>query len=325
MNLLRDINFKRKNKATPFYIIKNKFESKRIKRPMKMPLVSICIPVYNGSLFLKEALESILNQTYTNIEVIISDDNSSDNSLQIINDFKKRTEIPFHIYNHKPSGIGANWNNCVRHANGDYIKFLFQDDTISSSCVAKMIDLALSDSKVGLVYCKRKILYDIDNIDHQNWIRHSGILHQSWFGIKVVEGLLDGKKCLSDLNLVNNPLNKIGEPTAVLIKKSCFNKVGYFDENLKQALDINFWFRLMKHYKIGFIDEELISFRLHKDQATFLNHLNKINETDLVNKEFYKSYFWFLHPKNQWKLFKSQSRIGYFVRSMKRTFTFSNR
>ncbi|MCD0471086.1 glycosyltransferase [Flavobacterium sp. JAS] len=283
------------------------------------PLVSLCIPTYNGAKFIGEALDAAINQTYNNIEIIISDDDSNDDTLTIINDKLKNSKISYYIYNHKPNGIGANWNNCIRYARGEYIKFLFQDDLMRPDCIEKMIELAITNNNIGLVYCKRTILHDANNLEHKAWINYGGILHKKWFAIDVAAGVLDGKKYLSDLYLMNdNPLNKIGEPTAVLLKKRCVDKIGLFDEHLKQTLDIDYWYRLMKYYKIGFIDEELVSFRLHYDQASSVNKRNQINEGELLNKKFYKTISWYFHPKKRWKFFKRYSSVGNLARYIKR-------
>ena len=84
-------------------------------------LISICIPTYNGENYILEALNSIKNQSYKNIEVIISDDNSNDKTLQICEKFKSEVDFPVYIYNHLPNGIGSNWNNCILKSKGDYI------------------------------------------------------------------------------------------------------------------------------------------------------------------------------------------------------------
>ena len=85
-------------------------------------LVSICIPTYNGEAYLAEALQSAIAQTYRPLEIIVSDDASKDRTLDIVKEFQTKTDIPFYVYHHQPAGIGANWNNCVSHANGEYIK-----------------------------------------------------------------------------------------------------------------------------------------------------------------------------------------------------------
>lgn len=282
------------------------------------PLVSICIPTYNGAEFIEEALNSALEQTYKNIEIVVSDDSSNDNTLSIIRERLDKAEVPFAIYNHDPKGIGANWNYCVEKANGTFVKFLFQDDLLRADCIEKMVELAMMDDKVGLVYCKRTILHNQNNFEHTKWIAYCGILHQKWSKIKVEYGIIDGKKYLADLYLMNGPLNKIGEPTAVLLRKKCFDKTGYFDEDLKQTLDIEFWYRIMKYFKIGFIDENLVSFRLHDNQATFINKRNEIDEIYILKQKFYKNIFWQFHPQRQWKLFKTYSTFGDIFRFFKR-------
>jgi glycosyltransferase involved in cell wall biosynthesis len=282
------------------------------------PLVSICIPTYNGGKFIREALMSALEQTYKNIEIIISDDKSDDDTLDVIKTVLKDTSIPYYIYNHEPEGIGENWNYCVRKSNGEYIKFLFQDDILAKDCIKKMLKLCLSHTNVGMVYCKREIIYDIRNPEHLYWIQYNKTLHKSWFELNIEEGILEGLTYLKNRNLMNGALNKIGEPTAVLLKKECFDKVGYFNTELKQALDFEYWYRLMKFYNIGFIDEELVFFRLHPDQATFVNRRSNLDEMEIVKESLYKTVFWQLHPERKWKLFKSQSEVGNLVRYFKR-------
>ncbi len=276
-----------------------------------LPLVSICIPTYNGEKFLLEALESIRFQTYKNIEVVISDDASIDSTLDIVESFSKQTDIPIQVHNHKPQGIGENWNNCVRNANGKYIKFLFQDDVLKSECIEKMVFLAEKNKKIGLVYCKRSVLCDENNELHQQWINRYGILHESWHNMNIAnEDIRSGKDYLKDLNLFMFPKNKIGEPTAVLLRKDCFKKAGYFNTDLKQTLDIEYWLRVMKYFKIGFIDEELISFRLHNEQASVINKKEIIPDYDILSRMYYRNLFWYLNPKYQWKLFRKYSWIA---------------
>lgn len=284
------------------------------------PLVSICIPTYNGAEFIEEALNSALNQTYQNIEIIVSDDKSSDGTLEIVQDKLSQSKVPYHIYNHDPKGIGTNWNHCVEKSNGVFIKFLFQDDLLREDCIEKMLEIASVDAKVGLVYCKRTIIYDPCNIEHTKWIDHYAVLHKKWYNIEINKGIIQGKVYLSDRNLLSDPPNKIGEPTAALIKKEYFKKAGNFDESLKQTLDIEYWYRLMKYCKVGFVDEELVSFRLHNEQASFVNMYNEINERDVLNKKFYKTIFWQLHPQRKWKMFKSNSWTGDVIRFFKGCF-----
>ncbi|RED48371.1 glycosyltransferase family 2 protein [Seonamhaeicola aphaedonensis] len=268
------------------------------------PLVSICIPTYNGETYIAKALESAIAQTYTNLEIVVSDDASTDNTLQIVATFKEKTAIPIKVYQHTPAGIGANWNHCVKQAQGNYIKFLFQDDVLEPHCIEIMMDLALKNPKVGLVYCKRSFLYNHLTSKIQEFVAYYGNLHTYWQDIKVEQGVLHGKSYLKDRQFLNSPKNKIGEPTAVLLKRACFDKVGYFNKALKQTLDCEFWYRVMKYYDMGFVNEALVKFRLHDAQASAINKQRPIPDKALLYKQYYKHLFWYLHPKNQLKLLK---------------------
>ena len=278
------------------------------------PLVSICIPTYNGAKFIAEAMDSAIKQTYSNLEIVVSDDDSKDETLSIIEAYKTKTSIPVSIYNHEPNGIGANWNNCLNKSKGDYVKFLFQDDIIDSTCIEKMVFQAVKNSEIGLVYSKRSFIYD-ENEKNEDWIQTYGNLHDNWFDLKIeCHKVYKGKGLLSNKNLFEIPKNKIGEPTAVLLKKEVFNKIGYFSTTLKQSLDIEFWYRLMKFYSVVFINEELVTFRLHNDQASAINANNYLSEEKLFNKQMYSTLFWNLHFKNKLMLFYDYNALGVFVK-----------
>ena len=266
------------------------------------PLVSICIPTYNGEKYIAEALTSAINQTYKNIEIIVSDDASKDNTLEIIESFNEKTNIPIHIYHHQPKGIGANWNNCVKKAKGDFIKFLFQDDVLKPTCIERMVKLAVTNTNVGLVYCKREIIFDRPKNEYTGWIECYKNLHQNWDSFSISEGVKKGATYLKDKNLLDFPKNKIGEPTAVLLNKKVFNKAGYFHLELEQALDIEYWYRLMPYFNIGFLDEELIKFRLHDQQASQVNRERKIKDKKLLPKIFIKTIYKYLHKEQKKKL-----------------------
>ncbi|WP_242202497.1 glycosyltransferase family 2 protein [Aestuariivivens insulae] len=279
-------------------------------------LVSICIPTYNGATYLAEALDSALAQSYPNLEIVVSDDASTDGTLEIVERYKTKTKIPIYIHLHQPKGIGANWNHCVKQANGKYIKFLFQDDVLEPHCIERMVALAEGSKNVGLVYCKRTIIYDVSKRFDGDWVRNFSTLHKSWHALTIKEGVLSGKVYLKDRNLLDHPSNKIGEPTAVLLNKSCFEKVGYFNTKLDQALDLEYWYRIMPHFNIGFVDDCLVKFRLHDTQASQINAKNKVNEVKRLSWVFFKTIFRFLHYRYQKGLLKD---ILY-VRELRRFF-----
>lgn len=266
-------------------------------------LISICIPTYNGEKYLQEALDSIKTQTYKNFEVIISDDESIDRTLEICQKFKKEVDFPVFIYSHSPAGIAANWNHCIEKANGDLIKFLFQDDILNKRCVEKMVfELESNNSKI--VVCKRNIIVEINNSETQEWLNIFGDLQEN---LATIENNVITKKIFGDKKFLTAPYNKIGEPIVGLIHKDVYKKVGLYNENYKQFLDYEFWYRVLLKFDILFIEEKLVTFRFHSQQTTSINKNHRINEKPIyfdfvknnlryyldkeVRKEFFPTLF----------------------------------
>ena len=284
---------------------------------MLEPKVSICIPTYNGEKYLQEALDSINQQTYRDFEVVVSDDASSDDTLKIIENFKNKVDFSVYIYKHKPSGIGANWNNTIKHAKGKYIKFLFQDDVLEPRCLEKMLKVLDNNPKVGLVASKREFIIDkVKNEATQQWLSEYGDLQQNILDNKNPQ--LITKKIFRHKDFINTPKNKIGEPSVVMFRRSLVDKIGFFDENLKQILDYEFWYRILKKYHIYIIDETLVKFRLHDMQATAVNSNVFILDYQLYPKILYNDYFWLLNYKYQKEFFFRYNKLGKLLKKIKR-------
>jgi glycosyltransferase involved in cell wall biosynthesis len=267
------------------------------------PLISVCLPVYNGEKYLKEALASLSKQTYKNIELIVSDDDSKDHSLLIINEFSKNVNFPVYVYSHLPNGIGGNWNNCIEKANGEYIKFLFQDDVLAPSCIEEMVSAYEEYPNAGLITCKRTFIVDANSNTEAtyNWIDTFGDLQ-----INICENsgslMVLNKKIFSDIEFLKSPLNKVGEPTTVLFKKEIVKKIGLFDTQLKQILDYEYWYRILKIHDIIVINKPLVQFRIHQGQETNVNRNKRINDYDIYDKILYDKYLVLLHPNVQKRL-----------------------
>jgi glycosyltransferase involved in cell wall biosynthesis len=240
--------------------------------PDKQPLVSVLIPTYQGEEFLEEALDSVLSQTYHNLEVIISDDGSVDRTLEIAKNFQLHFSIKFKIFTHQRLGMIPNWNFCLSMAQGKYIKFLFQDDVLTASCIEDMVELAESDEDVGLVFSTRDLIITRGVETNETCLNFAeGIenLHLAW---SKLESIQSGINLLSDPKFLDGCINKIGEPSTVLIRKNVFDTVGDFDPNLCQLVDVDMWCRIMLQYKVGFINKTLSYFRVHFSQQTVQNH-----------------------------------------------------
>ncbi len=256
--------------------------------PIKTPpLVSICIPTYNGEKFIKAAIKSALSQTYPYLEIIISDDNSTDKTIEIARALQpENSEINYRIILHRNYGLVGNFNFCISEAKGKYIKFLLQDDLLAPNCIEELVKLAEQDPEIGLVFSRRSVILEPGAENHSTCVaayRGTQDLHQDWSNLKTIQ---PGKDLLLDPNLMKYHLNKIGEPTTVLIPKAIFEKIGLFDSSLSQLLDIDMWLRIIGSYKIGFVDQSLSQFRIHPQQQTQLNLTSGKNHQDY--QKFYQ-------------------------------------
>lgn len=227
------------------------------------PLVSLCLPVYNGAQFIPSLLNNIQQTTYPNLEIIISDDNSQDETLSLL---RAAQLTNCRILTHSRLGLVRNWNYCVEQAKGKYIKFLFQDDTLDPDCITKMVEVAEKDEEIGLIFCPRNLIYE-PSIDPK-FLAGMQDLHKHWSNLQPLQA---GLTLLEDPNFFNPPYNKIGEPTNVLIRRHVFEQIGGFDPSLKQLPDLEMWLRIMADYKVAFIDEKLATFQIHRNQTTNQN------------------------------------------------------
>lgn len=217
------------------------------------PLISVIIPVYNSANYIAETIDSVLNQTHSNWEVINVDDGSTDTSKEIIFDFcKKDNRIKYTHQQNK--GQAAARNTGVKNARGEFIAFLDSDDiwhpeklTLQLEYLrSKNVDVVFSDSEV---FPKQ---YDIG----ENHFTQKGFLKGEQFFIELFQ-----KSSITN--------------SSVLLKKSIFNKVGFFDEDphLRGTEDWDMWLRMANAgYSFYGIDKKLVKYRIHEG-GIHLNYL----------------------------------------------------
>src|ERR1700721_1865208 len=108
---------------------------------MSLPKVSILFPTYNREPYLVQAIESVIRQTYENWELLISDNCSSDNTPEILQEYAKKDSRILYWQNEKNIGPGPNYNKCIARASGDYIELFGADDFFEPDCLAKFVSI----------------------------------------------------------------------------------------------------------------------------------------------------------------------------------------
>ena len=212
-------------------------------------LVSVVIPNYNCGGFLPAALGSVFAQTYPEIEVLVVDDGSTDDSLRVLERYAGRVRV----LRQANAGVSAARNHGIRESRGALIAFLDADDLWDREKLAKQVPLFANPS-VGLVYCA------VEYIDEAG--RSLGTNHTGRSG-----------RVLRSIALLQGTVVLAGGSTAV-VRRECFDRVGGFDLELSTAADWDMWRRVACHYEVDLVREPLMKYRLrpssmHRNVAVF--------------------------------------------------------
>ena len=239
------------------------------------PLASICIPTYNGAQYLCECLDAVLSQSFSKFQVIIVDDQSSDNTWEILNQYAAHDERISLFKNEHNLGLVSNWNRCIELAGGEWIKFVFQDDIIRNDCLELMLKTA--DVDAPFVLCRRDFFFhpEMDKVTKDFY------LHV----IPQFDQICPNSGLISPVQICNavlsEPLNFFGEPTSTLIHRSIFERFGLFNPAMVQLCDLEYWIRVGVNTGIKYIPEPLVQFRVHPSSTS-----SKNNDTQLYRSSY---------------------------------------
>ena len=232
---------------------------------MLKPEVSILIPTYNGARYLEACLDSVLSQTYKDIEILAVDDGSTDATLEILERYAASDERIRLVRNENNLGLVGNWNHCIELAQGEWIKFVFQDDWIEPECLEAMLDA--NTRNCSIVACQRNFAYE-EGVSNSTQL--------DFLNIPTLSTLFPGAAMISaeaysETVVDHLAVNFVGEPTAVMFHRSVFDKFGGFSPALIQLCDFEFWTRVAVHTGIAYVPRSLATFRVHNESTTAKN------------------------------------------------------
>lgn len=225
------------------------------------PLVSIIIPVYNGEAFLTQAIESALNQTYDNIEVIAVNDGSSDNTLRILDSYRSRIKV----FSKENGGVSSALNLGLEQMKGDYFSWLSHDDIYLEDKVEK------------------QVRFLIDNPDKQD-----SILFSDFY--------LTDENCnilsKSDLSFSRNLNFRLWitvfsqlHGCSLLIPSTAFSNSG-FNKELKYTQDYDMWYRISKTHGFNYLPIPLLLARQHENQDSKKLSISHLKEVKRIKSHF---------------------------------------
>lgn len=270
-------------------------------------LVSVIIITYNSSKTILQTLESIKNQTYNNIELIISDDCSKDNTISLCEDWieknKKRFIVTRIIESNNNTGIPANCNRALKEANGIWIKYIAGDDLLHFNAIENFILHYKGEEKIVAGYYQR--FYN-----EEGKINLIGKLEPTTELRDMFNG--DAQEQLSNIKYINF----VPAPT-VFIKRDIFSIIGNWDEKYKLMEDYPYWVKALKAgLRIGFFDELITYYRISSNSVTSHNSSRYYNiNYYLCEFNFKKNNIYPLISYKEYKYWYNEfiSRIRYII------------
>lgn len=227
------------------------------------PLVSICIPAYNSSQFIIQTIESLISQTYRNIEIVVVDDGSKDNTVALLSSIK---DTRVKVYSQTNKGAAAARNKAYGLSNGSYIKFLDADDLINSICIEQQL---------------QAIIYKPNSVATAKWGRFfTNDLSDFQFSPEHVWKNMPGIDWLID-SLVENGSN-MTQPGIFLIPKDLLEKTGLWNESLSLIDDFEFMTRVLAESKeVIFCEEPILYYRGGMEESLSMQRSRKDLESAL--------------------------------------------
>jgi glycosyltransferase involved in cell wall biosynthesis len=239
------------------------------------PLVSVVIPSYNQGMYLEKAVQSVLLQSFTDFELLISDDASPDNSWEIIqrvNDPRLRI-----FQQEKNLGPVGNLVFLIKESRAKYVALLNSDDYWLPGKLCKQVDIMESDSKLGACFTWADLVDDAGNIItgyEATWsdvFRQSNRTQAEWLRHFYFHG-----------NCICHP--------SMLIRRDIYSHLGFYNPALRQLPDFEMWIRLVKYYPIHIIEETLVGHLRTGENTSAINHENIArNITELL--EIFGDFF----------------------------------
>jgi len=223
--------------------------------------VSIIIPSYNHAVFLKDRLDTILNQTFKNWEAIIIDDQSSDNSVQVIKDFLKINpdfRVKHFIVNDENSGSGYNsWKKGIELAETEYIWIAETDDYSDTDFLEELVEILDQNENVALAFCG------------SNYVENSEIIYDSTNRTKDLEVDVGKYKILRrNVFLSKMPFNTYITNGSSVVFRRPKEKMNVELFNNRQLSDLFLWSYLIRKNEFAFLNKNLNFFRRHENSTT---------------------------------------------------------
>lgn len=268
------------------------------------PLVSVGIALYNHKNYIKECIESIANQTYNNIEIIVIDDGSKDRSYGVAKSvLEGQKQRSFIVKTRSNQGMCNTLNEIASLATGEYISFIGSDDFWHPEKIAKQVAYLEEHPEKALVHCNSWVVDE--NSESYSELDYSGKINEG----RLFEAILMGQ------GGINTPCH--------LYRRSVYDAIGVYDPAFRFE-DTDFWLRLTKAFDVGFMNEKLSYYRIHTDNLSKDDNLLKFYNEEIIriykknvdDPVLLKTVLLRMYRKSYLRAIRSW-KVGYFMKFLK--------
>ena len=231
-----------------------------------MAKVSIITASFNYKHYIKETIESVINQTYSDWELLVVDDGSTDNSLDVINSYCQKDER-IKLYQHEGGinkGLAETIKLGISKVNSDWIIFLESDDSITSNYIEEKLKIIEKYPNVNLILNDINMFGDEDVIEEYTsyFKKQKRIFHKYKFPVAMLKPFR------------STHTNLIPTFSCVMVKKDVLDNID-FDSPIKKGLDYYLWLQVAKKGTFYYLDQKLTNWRMHKDSYVNADTINK--------------------------------------------------
>lgn len=217
-------------------------------RPMRHPKVGVCIPTYNRAGYLREAIDSVLAQSYQDYELLVVDNASTDHTSRVVGSYND-PRISYHR-NESNIGMVGNWNRCLELAKGEYVAILHDDDLWLPRFLERTIAVLDLHPGVGFIHTAR---YNTNGDGSRRRLR------RPWSEDIVEAGRVHFEKLMLRCEV---------SCSTVVVRRSVYSRLGHYDERLDYCPDWEMWLRISLYYDAAYLSEPLACYRVTGQRVT---------------------------------------------------------
>ena len=224
---------------------------------MRNPVASVCVPTYNGSAFLAQTLQSIAAQTFEDYEVVIVDDNSTDNSVALARQYAASDpRVKLFEPSQRAGSSARNANRCLAHARGEWIKFIFQDDVMAPDCLSSFLVATRDGHRFALSWHDYHFEPGVED--------ETRAFYETLATLRIVlPGTYAAPEAFCEAVLAHWCRNFLGPTSSSFIHRQCFARYGAFSSEIVTFPDLECWIRMGSNEGLAIAPAYLVTFRVH--------------------------------------------------------------